>query len=128
MLSTVRRCSLNRFLGERQEPITRSVIVFTSCHQQSRKSVYFWIPISREKQLPWWLPQKRRIGADKLLARSTISWSDVTKSHIVIGQITHPLFVSRKKGNLKINTFATVITLLMSHLSSPLPWGVLSLY
>ena len=80
----------------KSEPITRSVIVrYILPSAQSQKCLVL-DPDFPRKVVSMMTATKAKNMADKLLARSTI-WSDVIKSHIVIGQIRHPLFVSRKK-------------------------------
>ena len=80
-----------------QNPITRSMIVrYILPSTQSQKCVVL-DPDFPRKAVTMMTATKTKNMADKLLARSTISWSDVIKSHIAIGQIRHPLFVSRKK-------------------------------
>ena len=80
-----------------QEPITRSVIVRYILPSAQSQKCLFLDPDFPRKPVTMMTAPKAKNMADKPLARSTISWSDVIKSHIVIGQIRLPLSVLRKK-------------------------------
>ena len=80
-----------------QEPITRSVIVRYILPSAQSQKCLFLDPDFLRKAIAMMTATKAKYMADKLLARSMISWSDVIKSHVVISQIRHSLFVSRKK-------------------------------
>ena len=80
-----------------QELITRSVIVRYILPSAQSQKFLFLDPDFPRKAVTMMTATKVKNMAEKLLARSTISWSDVIKSHNVIGQIRHHLFVSRKR-------------------------------
>ena len=80
-----------------QEPINRSMIVRYILPSTQSQKCLFLDPDFQRKAVTMTATKAQNM-ADKLLARSTISWSDVIKSYIVIGQIRHPLFRGKRKS------------------------------
>ena len=72
--------SLNGRTNFKQEPITRSVIVRYILPSALSQNGLFLDPDFPRKAVTMMTATKAKNMADKLLARSTISWSDVIKS------------------------------------------------